>query len=56
MLHSELKEFVPITARTMTFHLKKGKSTVIGERKQFPLILDRTFIVQKPPMKYSELH
>ena len=35
----ELKDYVPITARAKRFSLKKGKSTVITERKQFLLIL-----------------
>ena len=35
-VRGELKECVPITARTKKFPLKKGKSTVIAERKQFP--------------------
>lgn len=35
-LHGELMECVRITARTKTFPLKKGMSTVISERKQFP--------------------
>ena len=38
-VRGELKECVPITARTKKFPLKKGKSTVIAERKQFPLKL-----------------
>ena len=38
-LHGELKESVPITARAKRFPLKKGKSTVIAERKKFLLIL-----------------
>ena len=43
----ELKECVPITARTKRFPLKKGKSTVIAERKQFPLILSHVITVHK---------
>ena len=46
-LRGELKECVPITARTKRFPLKKGKSTVFAERKQFPLILDHAIIVHK---------
>ena len=38
-LCGELKECVPTTARAKRFPLKKGKSTVIAEWKQFPLIL-----------------
>ena len=38
-LCGELKDCVPITARAKRFPLKKGKSTVIAERKQFLLIL-----------------
>ena len=37
-LRGELKECVPITARAKRFPLKKGKSTVVAERKQFLLI------------------
>ena len=44
-LRGELKECVPITARTKRFPLKKGKSTVIAERKQFLLILDHAITV-----------
>ena len=36
----ELNECVPITARKNWFSLKKDKSTVIAERKQFPVTLD----------------
>ena len=35
-LRGELNECVPITARTKRYPLKKGKSTAIAERKQFP--------------------
>ena len=42
-----LKECVQITARTKRFPLKKGKSTVITERKQFLLILDHAITVHK---------
>ena len=38
-LCGELEECVPITARGKKFRLKKGKRTVIAERKQFSLIL-----------------
>ena len=46
-LHDELKESVPITARTKRFPLKKGKSTVIAERKKFLLILGHAITVHK---------
>ena len=46
-LHGQLKECVPITAKTKRFPLKKGKSTVISERKQFPLILGHAITVRK---------
>ena len=46
-LCDELKECVPITARAKRFPLKKGKSTVIAERKQFPLILSHVITVHK---------
>ena len=46
-LHGELKECVPITARAKRFPLKKGKSTVIAERKQFLLILGHAVTVHK---------
>ena len=36
-----------ITARSKKFPLKKGKSTVIAERKQFPLILGHAITVHK---------
>ena len=45
--HGELKECVPINARAKKFSLKKGKSTVIPERKQFSLILGHEITVQK---------
>ena len=38
-LCGELKECVPITVRAKRFPLRKGKSTVIAERKHFILIL-----------------
>ena len=41
----ELKECVPITARAKRFPLKRGKSTVIAERKQFPLIVGHEITV-----------
>ena len=44
-LHVELKESVPITARTKRF--PKGKSTVIAERKQLPVILHDAVTVRK---------
>ena len=43
-LRGELKECLPITARTKRFP-KKGKSTAIAERKQFPLILGHAVTV-----------
>ena len=46
-LHGELKECVPITARAKRLPSKKGKSTVIAERKQFPLILGHAITVHK---------
>ena len=46
-LRGELKECVPITARAKRFPSKKGKSTVIAERKQFPLILSHEITVHK---------
>ena len=46
-LCGELKEYVPITARAKRFPLKKGKSAVIAERKQFPLILWQAITWQK---------
>ena len=46
-LRGELKECVPITARKKRFPLKKGKSTVIVERKQFLLIFGHAITVHK---------
>ena len=46
-LHGELTECVRITARTKTFPLKKGKSTIIPERKQFSIILGHGITVRK---------
>ena len=46
-LCGEFKECVPITARGTRFPLKKGKSVVIAERKQFALILDHAITVYK---------
>ena len=46
-LKNELKKCVPITARTKKFPFKKGESTIIAERKQFPLILDYAITVHK---------
>ena len=46
-LRGELNECVPITARAKKFPLKKGKSTVIAERKQFPLILGHAITAHK---------
>ena len=43
----ELKECVPITARAKKSPLKKGKSTVIAERRQFLLILGHAITVHK---------
>ena len=46
-LRGELKECVPNIARVKRFPLKKGKSTVIAKRKQFPLILGHAITVHK---------
>ena len=46
-LQSEIKECVPITAKTKKSPLKKGKITVIAERKQFPLILGHAVTAHK---------
>ena len=46
-LCGELKEYVPITARAKRFALKKGKSTIITERKQFLLTLRHAITVHK---------
>ena len=46
-LCSELKECVTITARAKRFPLKNGKSNVIAERKQFPLILGHAITVHR---------
>ena len=46
-LCGELKECVPITARINRFPLKKGKSTVAAERKQFLLILGHLIAILK---------
>ena len=46
-LRGELKEYVPVNTRTKRFPLRKGRSNVIGERKQFPIILGHTIIVHK---------
>ena len=46
-LRGELKECVPITARAKRFPLKKGKSNVIAERKQFLLILSFAITIHK---------
>ena len=46
-LLGKFKECVPITARARRFPLKKGKNTVIAERKQFPLILGDAITVRK---------
>ena len=54
-LRVELKEYVRITARTKRFPLKKGKSTVIAERKQFLLTLGHVITVHKS-QKYSALY
>ena len=47
-LRGELNERVLITARTKRFSLKKVKSNVIAERKQFPIILGRKVTIRKP--------
>jgi ATP-dependent DNA helicase PIF1 len=46
-LRNELKECVPITAITKKFPLTKGKSTVVAERRQFPLILGHAITIHK---------
>ena len=46
-LCGKLKECVPITARIKRYPLKKGKSTVTAERKQFPLIIGHAITVHK---------
>ena len=46
-LLGELKECLPITARAKRFLLKKGKSTAIADRKQFPLILGHAITIHK---------
>ena len=46
-LRNELKECVPVTARTKKFPLKMDKITVIAERKQFPLILGHAITVHE---------
>ena len=46
-LLGELKECLPIAIRAKRLPLKKGKSTVIAERKQFLLILGHTITVHK---------
>ena len=46
-LCGELKECIPITAKTKRFPLKKGKNTVITERKQFLLIRGHAVTVHK---------
>ena len=43
----ELKKCVTITAITKRFPLKKGKSIVIAERKQYRLILGHPITVHK---------
>ena len=46
-LRGELKECVLITLTTKKFPSKKGKSTFIDERKQFPVILGLAITVHK---------
>ena len=46
-LRGELKECVSITARAKRFPLKKRKSTITADRKQFPLILGHAITVHK---------
>ena len=46
-LLGELKECLPIATRAKMLPLKKGKSTVIAERKQFLLILGHAITVHK---------
>ena len=48
-----LRECGPITTRAKKFPLKKGKSTVIAERKQFLLILRHAITVLR---KYYGLY
>ena len=50
-LHVGLKEYLSSTARAKRFPLKKGKSTVIAERKQFWLILGHAITVNKSHRK-----
>ena len=42
-----MKKCIPITARAKKFPLKEGKSIVIAERKQFPLIPGHEITVHK---------
>ena len=46
-LRGELKECLPITAKAKRFPLKKEKSTVIAERKQFSSIIGHAITVRK---------
>ena len=46
-LCGEFKVCVPITVRAKWFPLKKGKSTVVAETKQFPLTLGYAITVHK---------
>ena len=43
----ELKKCVPITARTKRFPLRKSKTTITAERKQFPAILGHAITIHK---------
>ena len=46
-LRGELKECVPITAKTKRFPFRKGKTTIMAERKQFPAILGHAITIHK---------
>ena len=46
-LRGELKECVPIIARAKKFPFKKGKNTLIAERKQFLFVLGHVITVHK---------
>jgi len=46
-LRGELKKCVPITARTKRFPLRKSKTTITAERKQFPAILGHAITIHK---------
>ena len=46
-LRGELKECAPITARTRSFPLQKGKSNMIAKRKQCLSIVDHAITGHK---------